>query len=296
MPAHGGWSSLLKDPPPGHIFELSEAGVAMVRTGHPRQFGFQPLEPDVLSVSPLRDNVLRLEELAARVRALAPALESRKRQRAVLILPDGGVRVTVLDFDAFPSEAGQQLSLVRFRLRKSLPFDLDASALSYYPQAAGGGRVDVVAAVAPLEVVARYEAAFRAAGYHPGLVTTSTLAALNLVRGKAPAVLVKLSGRVLTLSLVEGGALKLLRSIELAEGTAEEILEHLYPTFAYAEDNLAARPQRLLTCGLDGVEADLRETLEAEWNLAAEPLRSRYGAVAAHNAGLLGCLESVEES
>ncbi|MBM3747123.1 MAG: hypothetical protein FJW34_15150 [Acidobacteria bacterium] len=290
----GRWlARLLKDPPPGYVFELSEAGIAMGRTTRPPQFGFRPLEPDVLAISPVRDNVLRLEALTAEVQALAAAPESRKRQGVVVILPDGSVRVSVLDFDAFPSDAAQQLSLVRFRIKKSLPYDLEGASLSYWAQTSGGGRVDVVAAVAPLELVARYEAAFRAAGFQPGLVTTSSLAAMNLVRGDDPAVVAKLSGRVLTLSVVEGAAPKLLRSIEVAEGTAEEILGHLHPTFAYAEDHLAARPRRLLTCGFDARDAG---AFESELGVTAEPLQSRWGAAAGHNAGLLGCLESLEEA
>jgi type IV pilus assembly protein PilM len=284
---------LLKDPPPGFVFELSEAGIAMGRTTRPPQFGFRPLEPDVLAISPVRDNVLRLDALTAEVQALAAAPEVRKRQGAVVILPDGSVRVSVLDFDAFPSDAAQQLSLVRFRIKKSLPYDLEGASLSYWAQASGGGRVDVVAAVTPLELVARYEAAFRAAGFQPGLVTTSSLAAMSLVRGDDPAVVAKLSGRVLTLSVVQRALLKLLRSIEMAEGTAEEVLEHLHPTFAYAEDHLAARPRRLLTCGLNGQDVG---AFESELGVTAEPLRSRFGAVAGHNAGLLGCLESLEEA
>ena len=284
-------SRLLKDPPPGWVFELSEAGIAVARTAAPPRLVFRPLEGDVLAVSPVRDNVLRLEALTAELRAAAPGGESRKRPGAVVLLPDGSVRVSVLDFDAFPSDPTQQLSLVRFRIKKSLPFDLEASRLSYWAQAPAGGRVDVVVAVAPLEIVARYEAAFRAAGFHPGLVSTSTLAALNLVRGEAATVLVKLSGRVLTLSLVAGGVLKLLRSIELAAPAAQEILEHLYPTFAYAEDQLGRRPQRLLVCGFDGEGA---AAFERELGVAAEPLQSRFGAAGAYNAGLLGCLESLE--
>jgi Tfp pilus assembly PilM family ATPase len=49
-------------------------------------------------------------------------------------------------------------------------------------QPAEGKKFDVVVVVAPLEVISRYEAPFRAAGMNPGLVTTSSLAALNLVR------------------------------------------------------------------------------------------------------------------
>lgn len=281
-------SRLLNDPPPRFVFELSEAGVAMARGGGPPELFFQPLENDVISVSPVKDNVLRMEELTARVKALAGA--DKKRRGAVVILPDFAVRVSVLDFDSFPPDAAQQEPLVRFRVKKSLPFDLDSAKLSYEAHKNGKGW-DVVVVAAPLETLARYEAPFRAAGLHPGNVTSSTLAALPLLKDAGVAVLAKLSGAHLTLAVAQQGALKLLRAITLETGDAEELLSHLYPTFAYIEDSLDARPERLLCCGLGNVERDLRSELDG---VDVEPLRSRFAAPHHYNAGLLGFLESTE--
>jgi len=59
-------------------------------------------------------------------------------------------------------------------------------------------KTELVAAVAPLEIVSRYEAPFRAAGMLPGLVTTSALAALELAPEGAITVFVKITGRVLS--------------------------------------------------------------------------------------------------
>jgi len=154
--------------------------------------------------------------------------------------------------------------------------------------------VDVVVAVAPLEILARYEVPFRSVGLHPGLVTTSMLAALELVKGNGIYVVAKLSGRVLTLAVVAGGALKLLRSIELMEGSGAEAASHLYPTFAYVEDQLSAPPEKLIVCGFPQDAQELRDELASETNLEIEPLRSRYGTPDQFNAGLLGYLESLE--
>lgn len=287
-----GW---LRDPPPTMAFELSEEGIAAAYAGGSPRIAFQPLRAGVLAVSPLRDNVLDAEELAAQIRALAGPRETRRRHDAVLILPDASVRVVVLDFDSFPSAAAEQLALVRFRMRKGLPFDPDAAALSYAVQPADGKRVEVVVAAAPLEILARYEAPLRAAGLTPGLVTTSTLAALELVREPEAAVLMKLSGRFLTISVIESGRLRLLRWIELSELSAEEILGPLFPTLAYAEDELGARPGKILLCGFGGLTESFGRTLAGEVATPCEPLRSRLGEVQSFNAGLLGWLETVEE-
>jgi type IV pilus assembly protein PilM len=288
---------LFRDSPPRFAFEISEGGVAAAATARPGESGFQRLDPDVISVSPVRDNVLRMEVLTAQVQALAPRTE-KKTLRAAVMIPDYSVRVSVLDFDSFPSDPGQQLSLVRFRIKKSLPFDLDSAGVSYFAQPNGQGKgVDVVVAVAPLEVLARYETPFRAAGFLPGLVTTSTLAALELVRGNGVYVLAKLSGQVLTLAVVARGILKLFRAIEVSDGGgAPEILSHLYPTFAYVEDQLQAAPEKLIVCGFPQSANDLRSELAGEANLEIEPLRSRYGTPDQFNAGLLGYLESLEDA
>ena len=73
---------LLKDPPPGFAFELSKSGMAVAQIGKSTQISFRELEPDVMAMSPLRDNVLRPEALAAQVRAAAPANGGRKRRSA----------------------------------------------------------------------------------------------------------------------------------------------------------------------------------------------------------------------
>src|SRR3979411_991210 len=118
------FAQLLKDPPPGYAFELSEAGIAFAKIGGVPRINFQPFEEGVLSISPVHDNIQKPELLSAQIGALLPANGNRKR-RAALILPDYSARVAVLDFDAFPNVAEEQRALVRFRMKKSVPFDVD---------------------------------------------------------------------------------------------------------------------------------------------------------------------------
>ena len=184
-----------------------------------------------------------------------------------MILPDYAARVSLLDFDSFPSSPEEQLPLVRFRVKKTIPFDIDSAAVSYWAQPAS-----TKAGVKKVEV-ARYEAVFRAANLYPGEVTTSGLAALNLCGASGVVVIAKLTGNVLTVMAVEDGQLKLFRCLMIADGSIgendnEEILAVLNPTFAYIEDEL-----------LEGL------------NIEMEPLRSHLGTANAYNAGLLGYLE-----
>jgi type IV pilus assembly protein PilM len=273
-------------------FEVSEAGIAAARIGAHTELDFQALRPGVLAVSPLKDNILDDVEFAAAVKALAATHGARKGKDAALILPDFSARTTVLDFDSFPASAEEQLALIRFRLKRAVPFDVDSAAVSYFAQPAAK-RVDVVVVMAPLEIVARYEAPFRAAGLNPGLVTTSSLAALELAPEAGLSVLAKLTGRVLTLMVRDKGTLKLVRCLELPTGELEDVAAVLAPTFVYLEDNLGGRAERLLLCGFGARSDEAQRLFGEELAVEVEPLRSPLASPGEQNAGLLGYLRSV---
>jgi type IV pilus assembly protein PilM len=277
-------ASLFQDPPPAYAIELSEAGIAIADVSKAPQTEFRPLTPGTISVSPLRDNILMPDELAAAVRAVVPA--NGKRKDMALILPDYCARVAVLDFDNFPTDTKEQLSLVRFRLKKSVPFDVESAAVGYWAQSAGNGKLDVIAAVAPLEIIARYEAPFRAAGMNPGFVTTSALAMLSLVEGRQVTVIAKLSGKILTLMVLNGGILKLIRCIEFGDLTGD-----LYPTFAYVEDQLGAQAQILLLCGFGAETEERQRQFQKELGIPVEAVRSAAGIPEETHAGLIGYLQ-----
>jgi type IV pilus assembly protein PilM len=286
-------SSLLQEPPPALAFEFSEAGVAVARTSPKTELDFHPLKPGVLSVSPIKDNVMLPDELALAIRAIVPQNGSRKRRDVALILPDNSARIAVLDFDSLPADAKEQASLIRFRMRKSVPFDIESAAISYFPQPSKDKKCDVVVAVAPLETIARYEAPFRTAQMNPGLVTTSALAALNLVEDNGTTVVAKVTGKVLTMMVLRYGLLKLVRCLELYAADIEEIAADLYPTFIYIEDNLGAKAERLLLCGFGSHTEAAGQQFEKELKVPVAGLRSPLGAPGENNAGLLGYLRSV---
>jgi type IV pilus assembly protein PilM len=284
---------ILQDPPPDMAFEISEAGIAAARIGSHAELAFQPLKPGTLAISPLRENVLDTDEFSKAVRALTAGQAARKRRDAALILPDYSTRISVLDFDSLPSDPKEQATLIRFRLKRSVPFDVESAALSYYAQPAANKRIDVVAVMAPLEIVSRYEAPLRAAGMHPGLVTTSALAALELAPDAAITVLAKITGRVLTVAVRNRSALKLVRCLELPSAEFDDIAAVLIPTFVYIEDNFESRAEKLAICGFGSRSDEAARRFADELEVEAEPLRSALGAPGENNAGLLGYLRSI---
>jgi type IV pilus assembly protein PilM len=273
-------------------FEVSEAGIAAARIGHHTELDFRPLEPGVLAISPLKENVLDEAAFKAAVKALATAHASRKGKDATLILPDFSTRTTVLDFDTFPTDAEEQLGLIRFRLKRSVPFDVESAAVSYIAQP-GPKRFDVVVVMTPREIISRFEAPFRAAGLNPGLVTTSSLAALELAPEGGLTMIAKLTGKSITLLVRDKATLKLVRCLDLPSNELEDITAVLVPTFVYMEDNLGGRADKLLLCGFGARTDEAKRQFEQELTVEVDELRSPLGVPGEHNAGLLGYLRSV---
>lgn len=287
------FTSLLKDPPPTHAFEVSEHGIAFAPIGEPEQTLFAQFEAGALVVSPAHDNVQQPQTVLAGIHALVPPNGQRKR-RAALIVPDYCARVAVLDFDAFPSQPDEQLALLRFRMKKSVPFDIDTAIVSFGIQARSGeSKVEILAAVIAADIATQYEAPFRAAGFQPGFVTTSSLAALNLIAAEGLNMFVKLSGRVLSVLVLNETAIKLARCVEMDSGDAEEIDSILHPTVAYMEDELKSLPKAVWIGGFGSETPELVSRWQAEWGVAVQPFQSRFGVPDNTNAGLLGYLESV---
>lgn len=285
--------SILRDPPPAMAFEISEAGIAAARIGSRAELEFRALTPGVLSVSPLKENVVDPDEFSAAVRDLLRAQANRKRRDVALILPDFCTRIAVLDFDDFPSDPKEQLSLIRFRLKRSVPFDVEAAAVGYWAQHNDSKKCDVVAVVTPLEIVSRYEAPFRAAGMNPGFVTTSVLGALELAGEGGVDVLAKIAGHVLTVVVRSAGVVKLVRCLEVPSAGWQDIAAVLLPTFVFIEDNLGARADRLILCGFGAETEAARTRFQVELDVPVEPLRSPFGIPGENNAGLLGYLRSI---
>jgi len=173
----------------------------------------------------------RANFITALQRALDPL--SGKTRDITLIVPDSTARVLLLDFDSLPSRAAEALPVVRFRLKKLLPFEADDASVSYQVMSSEKNLVRVVAAAMPREVIDEYELAVRDAGYEPGAILPSTLASLTLLHaregGESTSLIVNANQYAITTAIVRSGVLLLHRTLDftaevptLAEVRAEE--------------------------------------------------------------------------
>src|SRR5215472_8028290 len=138
------------------------------------------------------------------------------RARDVIgVLPDAAVRVVLLDFDTLPTNRQEAEGVVRFRLKKSLPFDVEKAKVAYHAQTSPNG-LRVVAAVALASIVQEYEAAITDAGYSPGIVMPSMLAALGAAGADRPTLVIKVDARTTSIAILDSGQLLLFRTLENA--------------------------------------------------------------------------------
>lgn len=214
-------------------------------------YAFAALAPGSLVPGVAEANVLSQEAV---VEAIRKALdEVSPRSRAVtLILPDTAVRVFVLDFDSLPPKAADVIPVMRFRLRKMVPFDVEHAALSYQILMQNETSVKVLATIMPGPILAEYESAVRAAGYEPGAVLPSSLASLAALDSMEPILAANLSEQALTTSITTGQDLHLFRTVELPDDPDARVAEmqrSICVAAAFYEDKLVARPRQLHYAG-----------------------------------------------
>lgn len=174
----------------------------------------------------------------------------------VAILPDGSVRIALLEFDALPDKKQEADAVVRFRLKKALPFDVDRANVSYDVQQVNG-KIQVIAAVVLSTVLNEYETVFRELGYAPGIVIPSTLASLGNVDTSEPVLVIKVDVATTTLAIVGDGQLLLFRTLDNQEGvaiTAEQLLPDVHASLVFFQDTYNMRVTRILLGGM--VDAD----------------------------------------
>ncbi len=240
--------------PPAAV-EIAAGGVlaaALPAPGQEPVFAFQPLTSDTLVPGIAEPNLRSPELVADAIRATLNQVSPQTRAVTV-VLPDLSVRVFLLDFDSLPGDDAGALSILRFRLRKVVPFDVESAGLSYQVLAQDESGCRALVAIIPGPVLEEYEAAVRAAEYEPGVVLSSGLAALAALESPGPALTACLGERSLTTSITNGNELLLYRTLDLAvepELRRLEAQRDIAVTAAYFEDRLISRPKRLYYTGV----------------------------------------------
>jgi len=268
-------------PHPLVAIEISSDQVAaarFLRTGMVSGYYVEDLPKGAVNPSAIESNIANPSAVKAAINSICQSLDA-KEEDAALLLPDPVIRVFVQHFDEFPRNTQEAIPMLRWKLKKSVPFEVDETLLSFMRQAPRGEGVDIVTAIARLRIVKEYEALLDGPGLRPGVVLSSILAAISLLDDHKPTLLARVSGTSLTTAIVREGVLAGYRCTELpthaGEVTPQMLLEEVYPLAAYYQDTWQEGIQAVRVAGLGNRLTDFVRPLEDEFKC---PVRSLLGA------------------
>jgi type IV pilus assembly protein PilM len=274
--------------PPAAV-EITSEGVvaAAVRSpGQPPVYSWRALPAGAVVADAAEPNLRDAAAVSTAIRAALDELAPRGRA-VTLVIPDRAVRVFVLDFDTLPTKPAEALPVIRFRLRKMVPFEVEHAAVSYQVLTRKEAECRVMTAVAPGPILQEYESVVQAAGYETGAVLPAMLASLASIH----------DGAALTTAIAIGDNLLLYRTLNLPEDPEQKLAEarrDIAVAMAYFEDQLRVRPTQLLYSGSGGAERFGRWLNDPELTVAALVERPKTGALSplgeACVAGVTGAL------
>jgi type IV pilus assembly protein PilM len=230
-------------------------------------FAAATLPPGALKPSAVESNMVDIAAIREAVESVLSQIGVR-HQPIALIVPDAVIRVFVLHFDVFPRAKSEAIPMLRWRLKKSVPFESDETLISHMRQAPRADGVDIVTALARLRIVKEYESLAESAGVNPGVVLSSTLATLPLLDDSRPLMLARVAGNMLTTGITREGILCGYRCtelpVELDRLTPGALLEELFPVAVYYQDNWSEGIQGVRLSGFGKRLDEFREPIEAE--------------------------------
>jgi type IV pilus assembly protein PilM len=251
------------------------AGARFSHSGSVEGYAMEALPLGAVVPSAVETNIANVPALKSALENICTRLDA-KQEDAALLVPDPVIRVFVQHFDEFPRSPQEAIPMLKWKLKKSVPFEVEETLISYMRQAPREGGVDVVTSLGRLRIIREYESLAEAAGLYPGVVLSSSLAALSLLEGERPTLLARISGSSLTAAIVRDGVLCGFRCTELpahgVELTPQLLLEEIYPVAAYYQDTWQEGIQLVNVAGLGARLADFVPPLEAEFHCRVHSL------------------------
>lgn len=287
---------LLQPEPPAAAVEVRAGGVAALRLARD---GKRPalataaafeLPPDALRLSLHEPNLSDPDAFARVLELLCDRVGLASGTRVALVLPDPVARVAfVAAAEIRARSRAETEEQLRFRLRKSLPFEARDARLAWseVPAVAGQPAQLLVAAI-DASVLAGYEEALLARNLVPGLVELAGLSLLRaLPRAPADELLVNWDEGYVSLALLRGGEPVLFRTLagELAAQPAEVAREAANTVLYYRERLSGAGLQRAFLRSAARPLGEAAELLREPLGLLPQPIDPWAGLAGAPQPG-----------
>jgi hypothetical protein len=262
----------------------------------------RPLPEQGASSSIFKPNLGTPEEMAGRLRKLLEATGT-KPGRLSLVLPDNLAKISLVSLPERPPSARRLDEVLRFKLRRAVPFRLEDAVLTHQVLPGEGAGITVLVAVMLRAVVEQYERALEAAGVRPGLIDLCTPNLYNLCRPQMTAAaagggdvgLLNVASGYFTLLIVRNERLVFYRCKSYAGGDRDEdvsspdtlMARELTSSLSYWRDKLGGqRLSRVLLRAVNGAATEVPAILESLGVGGVEPIDLSRGLVLPDGLGL----------
>ena len=219
-----------------------------------------PFAPGTLQLSRREPNVTHPQAFVARVREAHLRLLTRERSVS-LSLPDATGRVVLLDLEARFKSREEGLDIIRWKLKKSLPFDVSSVHLDYQTlEERENGSVSLLVSLISRPVVAQYEELLIEAGLEPKYIDFTSFNLYRLFAQRLElsehCALVSYYAGAMTVLIFQGGVLSFYRSKEVA-GDGQNLYREVNSSFLVYGDRHPGQAVTEVFClaGVDDAEA-----------------------------------------
>ena len=169
---------------PGIACEITENFVSVVQFDHRNskavdKFAIRSIPSGLLVPSLTKPNVSSVKDLVTIVRS---ALDEGyiKTSRISLAIPDTSVRITILSLDRLPSKYDEKIEFLKWKLKKTIPYDIEEAHLNFLEQETDTGQNTVITVSIHQDVLRKFEEVFESLEINVGLIMPSTFAAYEL--------------------------------------------------------------------------------------------------------------------
>jgi len=282
-------SLFLSYSPPSIAIEIASRRLTVVEVSSGAKpsvtaYASEPLVPEAVMPALTGTNIPNVNAVADALRRALERAGLRSPRRAALVVPDSVARVTMMSFEHLPAKAADVDQLIRWQLKKSLPFPVDDALVSHFVVKSSGTGETVIATAARRDVIAQYEAVAAGAGIHAGVVDLASFNVMNALLASGPSatadtLVVCLAAEATTLAILRGSDLMFYRHRAALENEPLSALVH--QTAMYHEDRLgAAKFARVILAGaaLAGSAAQTQFGIADRLGLTAEAIDVRSAA------------------
>ena len=207
--------------------EISPQGAAFALLGGNaaspclERVAFRPFAPGVLRVSLREPNILDTQAFGDRL-AEAHALLLHKGTRLSVTLPDTVGRVLLMDVEGRFKNRNEALDIIRWKLKKSMPFDVGDTHLDYQQlQMRDNNDMALLVTLVSRSVIGQYEDLLVTAGFAPARIDLNIFNLYRIFEKRlAPleeCTLISFYGSVLSIMVFNEGIPEFLRIKELGD-------------------------------------------------------------------------------